>query len=157
MIDRNAPPGLRLQVFLVIAGFAGAGVVLLWLGLAALLPLIRAISTRAEVVAFSPRNLLPLPLSIAFLALAGLPFLRKSNDKRSRRKGSPAAKRGVDPASVLFAVAVIAAMLSLAILPLSRLVVAAILTDRGYQSCPPPREYDRYAPLRWARPGGRCP
>lgn len=153
----DANPGLRLKVRLVIVGFAAAGIILLWLGLGALLSLIDALSGDAAVIAFSPRGLLPLPLSIAFLALAALPFTRKQEAGAGRRKRGAPAKKAIEPASVLFAIAVIGVLMTIAILPFSRMVVSTIVADRGYRSCPPPKEWDRYAPYRWARSIAACP
>jgi hypothetical protein len=57
----------------------------------------------------------------------------------------------------MFGVAVVAVLATIVIPPVGRLVVAAIVTERGYQTCPPPREWDRYAPYRWARSIKACP
>jgi hypothetical protein len=148
---------LRLKVHLVILAFAAAGIVLLWLGLGTLLSLIGALSREDAVIALSPRSLLPLPLSIAFLALAVLPFTRRDPPAKRRRPRGAAAKKGIEPSSIVFGVAVVAVLATIVIPPVSRLVVAAIVTDRGYQTCPPPKEWDRYAPYRWARSIKACP
>ena len=66
-----APPvAARLKGAPWFVGFLALGLISLWLGLSGVGPTARAIAAGAPIVSFKPRDTIPLPLAVPFLALA---------------------------------------------------------------------------------------
>lgn len=153
MIDRSAPPGLRLQFLSAVVLLIAAGCFALWMALFTLAPALRGSAVHAPMVEFRPLYVTGLPLAGSFFALAMLALLPKRPSVGSRVKGGP---RAIGAANILFGVAVGSVLLAIVAAPIARLIVSRVMGARGYVICPA-SEAERRPPIRWVQPGVRCP
>ena len=152
MIERDAPSALRVQFAAAVLGFFGAGGLCAWIDIGTLARALARSAAHVPLIEFRPLYALCLPMAVAFLALAVLALL--PNEVAARRR--LAGRRRFSANGFTFGLVVLSC-LSTTITPLIvGSAVADMMRDRGYQACPAP-DAEQRPPMRWVRPGAKCP
>ena len=149
----------RGTALLFIVGFCLCGVLLLWIALAGLLPTLQAVRTNASLISFRPNDAIALGPAISFFAFGAMTLLPDGRGDAVRTGKRAQAQRSNGAATLLLAVAFVGIALSFVASPIAQTVVSRIVEGRGYLRCPPPKLWDRHAPIRWTPPGlsSHCP
>ena len=137
--------------------FVALGVLALWLGLAAIVPTVRAIAAGAAIVSFRARDVIALPLAIPFFALAVNALIVGATLTPDRGRTSRS-KRGGRLITIMVGIGLAGAVLAMIAPLIGEGMVEAALERRGYRDCPHALALAHPAARRWARPGaiGQC-
>lgn len=136
-----------------IAVLSGAlGAFLMWFGWREVAGPMHAMPLDKPLVAFSPVSSILVPVGLAFLSFAPLPFALRPMSARGLplRNGSP-------PAGKNFIYSAMAGALRTAVaIPAVRAVVTRVSAGNGYIACPPPEDMQR-RPMYFVKEAARCP